>query len=252
MTAIMASGQPQEEQISLARKAIAASRRPVVFTGAGVSADSGIPTFRSPSGESFWGQYSPQMLATPEGFAQDPKFVYEWYSWRRRQLATVGPNAAHRAIAALQESHHAVVITQNIDALHERVAPQGATVWAVHGTMARDRCSDCAHREPVDIAAPPELRKCEECGAWMRPDVVWFGEMLDEYIWSSAARAAGDCDLMLVVGTSGEVYPAAGLVHIAAKRATVIVVNLDPGELDEAADISLHGKAADLVPQIIG
>ena len=239
------------DRIARARAAILSAMNIVVFTGAGASADSGIPTFRSPSGEGFWGKYSPWQLATPEGFAADPKLVYDWYNRRRRQLAEVHPNPAHVAISTLQQKAGAVVITQNIDGLHERVAPAGAMVLPLHGTIAADRCSHCTTREQIHVASPPELRGCPRCGRWMRPDVVWFGEPLDPSTWSRAEEAVRACDLMLVVGTSGEVWPAAGLVHLAAKRATVVAVNFDPGEIDAIATLTLHGRAAEIVPQLI-
>lgn len=240
------------ERIARARAAIAAAEEIVVFTGAGVSADSGVPTFRSPTGDGFWGKYSPQQLATPEGFAADPKLVYDWYTWRRKQLADIRPNPAHEAIAGLQRRKGATIITQNIDGLHERVAPAGATVLRVHGTLAADRCSDCSYRENIEVASPPELRRCPRCMAYLRPDVVWFGEQLDQRVWRDAEDAARQCGVMLVVGTSGEVWPAAGLVHMAAKKSSVIVVNLDPGELDDVATFAIHGRASEVVPAIAG
>ena len=233
-----------------ARALLSNSHHPVFFTGAGVSADSGVPTFRSASGESFWGKYDPQLLATPEGFAADPQLVYDFYTMRRRQLLTIQPNPAHLAIARWQASKSAIVITQNVDGLHERVAPPNSTILRLHGSLAEDRCSWCFYRETLDLANLPPLRNCPHCGARMRPDIVWFGETLDPDIWSAAEQAASETDLMLVVGTSGEVFPAAGLVRLAARRAPIIVVNLDPGSHDSLATLTLHGRAADLLPQL--
>ena len=137
-----------------ARDLIANAVRPVIFTGAGVSADSGVPTFRGAAADALWGKYDPRQLASPQGFARDPKRVYDWYTWRRSQLAQVEPNPAHHAIARLQE-RGAAAITQNVDGLHERVAPAGAAVHRLHGTLAEDRCSGCEYRESIDLHALP-------------------------------------------------------------------------------------------------
>lgn len=236
--------------LTRARQVIAAAGRLVVFTGAGVSADSGVPTFRGHSGESFWGQYDPAQLATPQGFRANPQLVYDWYSWRRSQLQSIEPNAAHRTISRWQEAKRAVVITQNVDGLHERVAPQEAIVLRLHGSLAQDRCSACDFREAVDFQHLPKLHRCPRCGELVRPDVVWFGEELDEYVWQMAEQAAREAEVMLVIGTSGEVWPAVGLVHLAARNGEVIVVNLEPGSLDDCATVALYGRAADLVPRL--
>lgn len=236
---------------SKAREILASARRLVIFTGAGVSADSGVPTFRGASADALWGKYDPHQLASPQGFAADPKLVYDWYNWRRSQLATIRPNPAHHAIATLQ-SRGATVITQNVDGLHERVAPSGATILRLHGTIAADRCSACDHAEDIDLQRLPPLRGCPRCGEYLRPAVVWFGETLDSGIWRAAQTACGAADAMLIVGTSGEVYPAAGLVQIAVfNRAKIVLVNLDPGPFDEMVDAALHGRAAEICPQLI-
>lgn len=227
---------PAVDAIEQARTLLSAAEHPVVFTGAGVSADSGVPTFRGAAADALWGKYSPQQLASPQGFRAEPTLVYEWYMWRRSQLAEVRPNAAHDAIARLQRRSGAVVITQNVDGLHERVAPPGATVLGLHGTLANDRCLDlaCGHVETINLENQPSLRRCAKCRvSYMRPAVVWFGEALDRGVWDAAEAAARSADVMLVVGTSGEVWPAAGLVEIASRRGEVIVVNPELGPLDE-------------------
>jgi NAD-dependent deacetylase len=230
---------------------INAAKQLVILTGAGVSADSGVPTFRGASTDALWGKYDPRQLASPQGFARDPKLVYDWYSWRRSQLAKIAPNAGHEAIAQLQRAG-AVVVTQNVDGLHERCAPAGAIIHRLHGSLAEDRCSNCNRREAVDFGNPPPLRSCIECGSLLRPAVVWFDENLDPAVWSASKRAVLDADVVVVVGTSGEVYPAAGLVELAASSgAQVVVVNLDPGPLDKWATIALSGRAAELLPQLI-
>jgi NAD-dependent deacetylase len=242
------------DPVERARTLLATAKRPVVFTGAGVSADSGVPTFRGASANALWGKYSPQQLASPQGFRADPTLVYEWYMWRRSQLAEVRPNAAHEAIAELQRRSGAVVITQNVDGLHERVAPQDALVLRLHGTLAEDRCMDpaCGSIEAIDFAKQPSLRRCARCRVnYMRPAVVWFGEALDRAVWEAAEAAARQAEVMLVVGTSGEVWPAAGLVEIASRRADVVVVNPEPGPLDELATVVIRGGAAETVPRFV-
>ena len=234
-----------------ARQILTNSRRLVIFTGAGVSADSGVPTFRGASADALWGKYDPHQLASPQGFAADPKLVYDWYNWRRSQLAAIQPNPAHHAIATLQ-SRGATVITQNVDGLHERVAPPGAIIHPLHGTIAADRCSNCDHAEEIDLHHLPPLRPCPRCGEYLRPAVVWFGETLDASVWRAAQTACGAADAMLIVGTSGEVYPAAGLVQIAASnRAKIVLVNLDPSPFDNMVDAALHGRAAEICPQLV-
>jgi NAD-dependent deacetylase len=234
-----------------AREILASARRLVIFTGAGVSADSGVPTFRGASADALWGKYDPHQLASPQGFAADPKLVYDWYNWRRSQLATIEPNPAHHAIATLQ-ARGATVITQNVDGLHERVAPSGATTLRLHGTIAADRCSICDHTEAIDLHHLPALRACPRCGEYLRPAVVWFGESLDPAIWRAAESACRAADAMLIVGTSGEVYPAAGLVQLAARnRAKIVLVNLDPSPFDNMVDAALHGRAAEICPQLV-
>ena len=239
---------------TLARRIISDAKRLVVFTGAGVSADSGVPTFRGAAADALWGKYDARQLASPQGFARDPKLVYDWYTWRRSQLAKIEPNAGHRVIAQWQEGEKgAVVITQNVDGLHERCAPAGAVIHRVHGTLGEDRCSSCEHREVVDLNNLPSLRACPRCGEPMRPGVVWFGETLDPEVWRGAMKAVQSADALVVIGTSGEVYPAAGLVEVAASAgAKVVVVNLEEGPLDSFATVALHGRAAEVLPQIDG
>ena len=238
------------KEISVAEQIVSEAKRLVVFTGAGVSADSGVPTFRGAAGDALWGKYDPRQLASPQGFRADPKLVYEWYTWRRSQLAKVEPNAGHRVIARWQE-RGAVVVTQNVDGLHERCAPPGVVIYRLHGTLGEDRCSTCEHREDLDLNNLPGLRGCPACGEWMRPAVVWFGEALEPEVWRGAKKAIQSADALVVVGTSGEVYPAAGLVELAASAgAKVIVVNLEKGPLDDLATVVLHGRAAEVLPQI--
>ena len=238
------------ESLSEARALLENARRVVVFTGAGVSADSGVPTFRGAAANALWGKYDPRQLASPEGFARDPQLVYAWYSWRRGQLATIQPNPGHEAIARLQ-TRGAIVITQNVDGLHERVAPADAIIHRLHGTLSQDKCSTCEYCESVDFAQLPALRDCPKCGELLRPAVVWFGESLPPDVWRAAERAASDADLFLVAGTSGEVYPAAGLVGLARHGgAKIILVNLEAGSLDHLAHVCIYGRSAELLPRL--
>lgn len=199
----------------------AAPRRVVVFTGAGVSADSGIPTFRGAGG--LWRNFRAEDLATPEAFARDPDLVNEWYEWRRSIIRAAEPNAAHRAIARLGSAFvRALVVTQNVDGLHARAGSR--EIIELHGNIFRTRMMN--GRE--------------------RPDVVWFGEMLPAGALERAAAAIRDCDLLLVIGTSGVVYPAAGLVQLA--RGLSVEINPDPST---ACTYSIAARAAEATPAVV-
>ena len=227
---------------------LATARRVAVLTGAGISAESGIPTFRDAL-TGLWAQYDPQQLATPEGFSRDPKRVWEWYAERRRQIAGVQPNPGHRALAALAARFQSfALVTQNIDSLHQRA---GSTdVIELHGNIARVRCS----REQIVVAdftedeSPP---RCG-CGAWLRPDVVWFGEALPLDALAKAEAAAADCQVFLSVGTAAEVYPAAEL-PLAAKRAGATLVEINPQAtaLTQLADFVLQERAGTALPLLL-
>lgn len=232
--------------MSSIREAIDAirTRRPrsvVVFTGAGVSAESGIPTFRGPGG--LWRNQRPEDLATPHAFARDAALVWEWYEWRRTLVREAQPNAAHLAIARLTD---AVVVTQNVDALHERAGSRD--VIELHGNLFRVRCvSEHLRRSAVDPfrEIPP---RCE-CGALLRPDVVWFGEMLPEGAFERAAREVRAADLLLVIGTSGVVYPAAGLVSLHGGLS--IEINPQASGISSACSIVIPATAAEATPPIV-
>ncbi len=239
-----------------ARAVLAAARRVVVFTGAGISAESGVPTFRGPGG--LWRQFRPEQLATPEAFARDPALVWEWYRWRRELVAQCEPNAAHAALAGWMRRRDGVtLVTQNVDDLHERAGTPA--LIKLHGSLFLDRCSRCSYathggtdaRTHGQASQAPPL--CPACGALLRPGVVWFGEMLPPEELARAFGAAARADACLVVGTSGAVYPAAGIVH-AAREAGAKVIVVDPGdtEYDAVADIRLTGPAGELVPPLLG
>lgn len=212
--------------------------RIVVFTGAGVSADSGIPTFRGAGG--LWRNFRSEDLATPEAFARDPRLVWEWYEWRRGLVRNAQPNAAHFAIARLKR---AVVITQNVDALHARAGSRD--IIELHGNLFRVRCTrERTTRDALDAFddIPP---RCE-CGALLRPDVVWFGEMLPQAAIERASVEISESDLLLVIGTSGVVYPAAGLVSL--HRGLSIEINPQPGN---ACAYAIAAAAAEVTPKIV-
>ncbi|HVZ37311.1 MAG TPA: Sir2 family NAD-dependent protein deacetylase, partial [Polyangiaceae bacterium] len=239
-----------EPTLVAARTLLARSHRTAVFSGAGLSAESGIPTFRGHTDDALWSRFDPQELASVEGFAANPERVIAWYNWRRGKLAHAQPNAAHMALAAQPQL---VQITQNVDDLLERAGVAAARILHLHGTLGRDRChAGCGYQEPVDLAHPPPLRPCPRCGAPLRPAVVWFGEMLPQRVWSEAQRICASVNCLLVVGTSSAVYPAAGLIEVAAAAgATVISVNTEPAGAFGPKHIELIGPASEVVPALL-
>lgn len=232
------------------RQHLGRARRVAVLTGAGVSAESGVPTFRGADG--LWRRYRAEDLATPEAFLRDPRLVWEWYDWRRQVIARCQPNLAHLAIAFLEGlAPEFLLITQNVDGLH-RLAGSIRMV-ELHGNLWRVRClEDGKITENLDVplsAIPP---RCE-CGGLLRPDVVWFGEPLPAEALDQASDFAGSCDVFLVVGTSAVVQPAASLPTIARRRgAYVVEVNLEPTPLTALAHESHHGRAAEILPRLLG
>ncbi len=236
-----------------ARALLSGAARVVVFTGAGVSAESGIPTFRDAL-TGLWSRYDPYALATREGFAADPALVWRWYAARRDAVRAASPNAAHRAIASMQHGRETHVVTQNVDGLHARAGARD--VVELHGNLTRACCfASCGWSGDADALATVDERvppSCPACGAPARPDVVWFGEMLPAEAWDRAEAACARADACLVVGTSGLVRPAADLPRIARDGgAHVIVVGPDDSELDPLAHVVLRGKAGDVVPMLV-
>jgi NAD-dependent deacetylase len=219
----------------------AAPRNVVVLTGAGVSADSGIPTFRGAGG--LWREYRAEDLATPEAFRRDPRMVWEWYEWRRGLIRAAEPNAAHDAIARLPD---AVVVTQNVDGLHARAG--SADVIELHGNIFRVRCVQEGNPR-MHVEAFSSLPPRCECGALLRPDVVWFGEALPEDAFERAAELVHAADAVLVVGTSGVVYPAAGLVRLT--RGLSIEVNPEASALSSTCTFAVAARASAAVPPIV-
>ena len=221
-----------------------------VLTGAGISAESGIPTFRDAT-SGLWAKFDPVKLASEEGFRADPALVWRWYAWRRGLVAAAEPNAGHRSLADAQARFESfALITQNVDGLHARA---GSTPIELHGNLMRTIClARCGFVEEDPLRLPVgEPPRCPGCGDWLRPDVVWFGEMLNVATLQQAQLVAARCDVMLVIGTSGLVYPAAGLPAEALRHgAKVIVVNPQASELDELATTVVRGTAAVEVPRL--
>jgi NAD-dependent deacetylase len=237
-------------RLSDARAVLGASRRTAVFSGAGLSAESGIATFRGNDGDALWSRFNPLEVASAAGFEEDPTRVIEWYNWRRTKLAHAQPNAAHRALA----NHPRLVqITQNVDDLLERAGVAAGAVLHLHGTISRDRCNaHCGHDETIDLLNPPPLRTCPRCGAYLRPAVVWFGEALPQGVWGEAQRICKGVDVLLVVGTSATVYPAASLIeNAAAAGSTIVSVNTEPSGSFGAKHIELVGPASALLPELL-
>jgi NAD-dependent deacetylase len=228
--------------------------RIVIFTGAGVSAESGIPTFRDAL-SGLWEQFDPRRLATPEAFGDDPALVWGWYEWRRAAVQQVEPNAGHRALAAIeQRAPECVVVTQNVDDLHERAGSKEPI--HLHGSLFAPRCSACGRPATVANGAPPVEGRvppppCDHCGAPIRPGVVWFGEALPVDAFEAAVAAAANCDLLITVGTSAVVFPAAEIPQVTARMGgAVIQVNPEPTPLDAVARVNLHGPAAEVLPAL--
>lgn len=216
-------------------------RRVVVMTGAGVSADSGIPTFRGAGG--LWRNFRAEDLATPEAFRRDPALVWEWYEWRRGLIREAQPNAAHEALARLPG---ALIVTQNVDALHVRAGSRD--IIELHGNIFRVRCvreGTITLREDAFAEIPP---RCE-CGALLRPDVVWFGETLPDDAIARTVNAIRTADLLLVIGTSGVVYPAAGFVSL--HDGLSIEVNPEASAISSACTVSVAERAATGTPPLV-
>lgn len=238
--------------LTTATDLLAAARRVTCLTGAGISAESGVPTFRDAQ-SGLWSRYDPQTLASPQGFRADPGLVWRWYMWRLDLVSQARPNPGHTALAWLADLLPSfTLITQNVDDLHEQAGSQD--VLHLHGNIARFKCNRCgrAHSlRPTERTAdrPPV---CHHCGGLVRPDVVWFGELLSTETLNRAWAATAACDVMLVVGTSGLVHPAAALpVEALRHGATLIDVNPAPGPISQMATLFLQGPAGEILPDLV-
>lgn len=230
-------------------RALAAAQRVAVLTGAGISAESGVPTFRDAQ-TGLWAQFDLLELATPSAFARDPKRVWDWYAWRRALVAKAEPNAGHRALVDIERRvPEFLLITQNVDGLHRRAGSR--SIVELHGNIARVRCS--RENTIVDEWTDGDpVPRCRRCGALLRPDVVWFEEMLPELALRAAEEAAQGCDILLVVGTSAEVYPAAALPQRAQSAGAVVLeINSNATPLSTRADYVLRGAAGALLPALV-
>jgi NAD-dependent deacetylase len=232
--------------LETAASILRAARYLLVLTGAGISAESGVPTFRGAGG--YWRNRSFQELATPGAFRADPRLVWDWYLERRRTVSACEPNAAHVALARWSASGRGVLITQNVDGLHERAGHRG--VVRFHGSLWRNRCTGCGREREVADLEYPELPVSPCCGVAERPGIVWFGEAIPTAASRAAEEAVARADAVLVIGTSGAVYPAAGLVVEARRHgARAVEVNPDPTALE--VDVALRLAAAEAVPKIL-
>lgn len=245
------------DPIQRAADLIASSQKIAVLTGAGVSKESGVPTFRDALG-GLWAEYDPQQLATPGAFRANPRLVWDWYEFRREMVREAKPNPGHHALAALQQRFPDMhIITQNVDDLHEQAGSHD--VIHLHGNIARSKCAANCQGTPtvIDLKAltwdkengPPN---CPHCDALVRPDVVWFGEMLPADALQTASQVSQMCDVMLVVGTSGLVTPAANLPFVAQQSgAHIIEVNPDMTPISSIADLHLAGPSGEMLPRVL-
>lgn len=230
---------------------IRAAESIVILTGAGISAESGVPVFRGAGG--LWRHYRPEDLATPDAFARQPELVWEWYLWRRERIAKARPNTGHHVIARLQRARQDVtLLTQNVDGLHRRAG--SPTEVELHGNLWRVRCADrCGFAARDEEAGAPRAAFRCACGAWLRPEVVWFGEPLDADALDRAARAVEHAEVVLVVGTSAVVYPVAALPRLVGTSvrpgtpAKIVEVNIETTPLTGEAHAVLRGPAAEVL-----
>ena len=245
----MAEERPVDIPASLA-EALRAAKRVAVLTGAGVSAESGLPTFRDPM-TGLWAKYRPEDLATPEAFARDPRLVWEWYEWRRGLVAAARPNPGHLALAEMERRvPRLTLLTQNVDGLHQRAGSRN--VVELHGNITRSKCFDREHPAeswPETGDVPP---RCRQCGSPLRPDVVWFGEALPGAALAAARDAIESCDLFFSIGTSGMVQPAASFSHRAQGRgATVAIINPDVSNFVSRSQVLIQGPSGRVLPALL-
>lgn len=245
-----------EQGLEQAADALRRAQKVCVLTGAGVSAESGVPTFRASDG--LWEGHQIEDVASPSGFERDPRLVWNFYNARRANVKTVTPNPGHHALVKLEDRYGDgfALVTQNVDGLH--TAAGNRNVLEIHGSLYRTRCTGCGATADRGLDPLPELPHCR-CGAMLRPDIVWFHESLPEHVWFRAMLAARQCDVMLVVGTSTVVHPAASLIPVAKRKwawdpgrvATLVEVNLTRTEASALADIGLYGPSGQVLPRLV-
>jgi NAD-dependent deacetylase len=226
------------------------ANRVAILTGAGASQESGLRTFRDAQ-TGLWAQYKPTELASPEAFARDPKLIWDWYAWRREAVKAVRPNAGHYALAKMETCvPEFTLITQNVDNLHRMAGSQN--VLELHGNIQRVRCADCYTFTETWDDDSESVPRCKVCGGLLRPDVVWFGEMLPRDQLEAAVEAARSCEVFCSIGTSGVVQPAASLAFAAHNRGAVVIeINAEPTPLTPKADYFLQGKSGEILPQLV-
>jgi NAD-dependent deacetylase len=224
------------------------AKKIVFVTGAGISQESGIPTFRGTDG--LWRKYDPMQLATIEAFYNNPKLVWEWYEDRRRNILKAEPNPGHLAIAELEKFKDVVILTQNIDGLHQRAG--SSHVLELHGSIIRIKCTVCEFEDDIPSSFEKLPPKCGKCGNILRPDVVWFGEPLPQKVWNQAIIEANTSEIMIIVGTSLVVSPANTLpIYAKQNNATLIEVNPEQTQMSLDMDLSLRTTSANALPSII-
>lgn len=226
------------------------SSRLAALTGAGVSQESGLRTFRDAQ-DGLWKQYKPEDLASPQAFARDPKLVWDWYAWRREAVKGVRPNPGHYALAEIEKRvPQFTLITQNVDGLHRMAESQN--VLELHGNIQRVRCSECYTFAETWDDDSESVPRCAECGGLLRPHVVWFGESLPRDQLEMAVEAARTCEVFFSIGTSGVVQPAASLAYAARNRGAALVeINLEPTPLTPKADYFFQGKSGEILPKLV-
>ena len=224
------------------------SKKIVFVTGAGISQESGIPTFRGKDG--LWRKYDPMQLATIDAFYDNPKLVWEWYEDRRKNILNAKPNPGHKAIADLENYKKVIVLTQNIDGLHQKAG--SSNVLELHGSIIRIKCTNCDYQDNITSEFSSLPPKCANCDKILRPDVVWFGEALPQKIWTQAIIEANSCDLMIIAGTSLVVSPANSLpIYAKQNGATLIEVNPQETQMTPDMDLSIKATSAQALPRII-
>ncbi|MBN2583942.1 MAG: NAD-dependent deacylase [Planctomycetes bacterium] len=250
------SGERLQERIRRLRTVLERADRICVLTGAGASAESGVPVYRG--NEGLYSAFSAEDMATPEGFARNVERVWQWYNERREQLSRMRPNAGHEALARIErrlaerraQDGRFTLVTQNIDGLHQ--AAGSRNVLELHGNIWKVRCTTCSHVDDATGRLFNGVPQCPRCGEVCRPHVVWFGEMLPQDVWAEALRAAATCEVFLSVGTSAVVQPAASLVHVASDSgATVAEINLDATPNTHWVDLSLLGPSGEILPSLL-